>query len=423
MRHLYLLFISLIFVLVSVCASTTSQAADSLDTLTETDSLILADSMQPRAVEVEIQNGRTIAERLTALLDDPIFKTSQVGIYVYDLTDDYVLFKYNERQCLRPASTMKVVTAVTALRELGGDYKYRTTFYADRALSDSDSIYNGHIYVRGGYDPLLGHDDLQAFADTLKAHGVRHISSFIGLDLSFKDDKRWGWGWCWDDIAVPLTPLLYDNSDNFAKNLRKVLREAGIQWYGTTKEATVPTQAVTLCVRTHTIDQVLQPMMKQSNNSMAESLFYQIAAASGKSGVGRKHAAARINALIHHIGLESSDYQVADGSGLSLYNYLSPELLGKLLRYAYHDEKIYNHLLPSLPIAAVDGTLHKRMHNTKAAENVQAKTGTLTGVSTLAGYCTASNGHRLCFSIMNQGIRKNSTGRDFQDRVCKALCR
>lgn len=68
---------------------------------------------------------------------------------------------------------------------------------------------------------------------------------------------------------------------------------------------------------------------------MAESLFYQLAAQKGKSRAGRKQAVAHYNTLIRHIGLDPTHYQIADGSGLSLYNYLSPELLGRMLRYAY----------------------------------------------------------------------------------------
>jgi D-alanyl-D-alanine carboxypeptidase/D-alanyl-D-alanine-endopeptidase (penicillin-binding protein 4) len=54
--------------------------------------------------------------------------------------------------------------------------------------------------------------------------------------------------------------------------------------------------------------------------------------------------------------------------------------------------------------------------------NVHAKTGTLTGVSSLAGYCRAANNHLLAFCIINQGVMKNADGRGFQDRVCTALC-
>ena len=71
----------------------------------------------------------------------------------------------------------------------------------------------------------------------------------------------------------------------------------------------------------------------------------------------------------------------------------------------------------------IDGTLDNRMRHGYAHGNVHAKTGTVTGVSSLAGYCTAANGHVLCFSIINMGIRHTSSGRRFQDKVCEALCR
>lgn len=156
---------------------------------------------------------------------------------------------------------------------------------------------------------------------------------------------------------------------------------------------------------------------------MAESVFYQLAAQGGKVRAGRKQATTHYKNLYRTLGLNPDHYQVADGSGLSLYNYVTPELLGKALRYAYLHTDIYRHLLPTLPEAAHDGTLRKRMKGSKAAYNVHAKTGTVEGVSTLSGYCTAANGNTLCFAIMNQGVRHTSTGRNFQDRVCKALCK
>ena len=57
-----------------------------------------------------------------------------------------------------------------------------------------------------------------------------------------------------------------------------------------------------------------------------------------------------------------------------------------------------------------------------SAGNVHAKTGTLTGISSLAGYCTASNGHRLAFCIINQGIMRMADGRNLQDVLCRAMC-
>jgi D-alanyl-D-alanine carboxypeptidase/D-alanyl-D-alanine-endopeptidase (penicillin-binding protein 4) len=78
--------------------------------------------------------------------------------------------------------------------------------------------------------------------------------------------------------------------------------------------------------------------------------------------------------------------------------------------------------VPALPLAGVDGTLKDRMQKSKAYRNVRAKTGTLTGISSLAGYLTAANGHQFAFCIINQGVVKAKDGKDFQDKVCRYLC-
>lgn len=386
------------------------------------DTLVVPDTAEVEILEPDPEDARPLRERLASLLDDPIFERTQVGLYVYDLTADTLVFAHNVRQCMRPASNEKLVTSIAALSSLGTDYRFRTRLYAEGSLGE-DSVWNGRIFVRGGYDPLLDASDLRAMALDLRALGVKGIAGSIVLDRSIKDKKQWGWGWCWDDDEVPLDPLLLDNKAQFVPGLRRALHEAGIDWDGSTTEGTTPAGAKLVSERTHTLDAVLLPMMKRSDNSMAEAVFYQIAARSGQPYAGRKLAVAEINRLIRSLGLDPTHYQIADGSGLSLYNYLTPQLLGYLLRYAYREQKLYQHLLPSLPIAGEDGTLRKRMRGTPAEGNVQAKTGTVEGVSTLSGYCTAASGNRLCFSIMNQGIRHTSTGRHFQDRVCSTLCR
>lgn len=425
MKRFSIAFSFFLLIYIGVCAGV-SRAADSYSaySVASLDSAIVSvDSAEVDSVsDLKGDGALSLPERLQRLLENDIFKRTQVGLCVYDLTADSLLFAYHEQQCMRPASNEKLVTAITALHTLGTDYLYRTRLYASGEIRDS--VLHGALYVKGGYDPLLDGDDLRAFADSLNARGIRRVTDGLRLDLSMKDTLRLGWGWCWDDEAVPLKPLLLNNDDRFMSRWRRVLREASIEMVlDRTAEARVPQDAVLLCERTHTIDQVLLPMMKESDNSMAESLFYQLAAAGGQPYAGRKQAVACVNALIRQVGLEPSHYQIADGSGLSLYNYLTPQLLMRLLRYAYRNEKIYRHLLPSLPVAGTDGTLRRRMRNSSAAGNVRAKTGTVEGVSTLSGYCTTAEGHTLCFSIMNQGLRHTSTGRNFQDRVCRALTR
>ena len=372
------------------------------DTLTTVDAYVMDEGIYDSSLE----------QKIGKLLESPMFRRTQVGICIYDLTDQKPLYSFNPRQCMRPASTEKVITAVTALHVLGPSYQMTTRLYTDSQKK---------VYVRGGFDPLFDEKDMNAFVQALKKAGIRQISSSIVLDKSFKDNKEFGWGWCWDDKNTPLTPLLYKNKDRFAENFRAALHKAGIRWKGSFRDGKVPAKAKVLCTRTHGLVEVMEPMMKESNNSMAESVFYQIGA-QGKAPSTRRLCAEPVRTLIKEMGLHPGDYQVADGSGLSLYNYTTPELLTAMLRFAYDHDEVYKYLLYTLPIAAEDGTLEHRMAKTAAAGNVQAKTGTVEGISTLAGYCTAKNGNRLCFAIMNQGLRRMSDGRDFQDEVCKILC-
>lgn len=365
----------------------------------------------------------TIEQRLTALLSDELLQRSQLGLYVFDLEADTVVFAHNARQTMRPASCQKLVTAIAALDRLGTDYRFKTEIFASKLNEKgrADAEYKGEITIRGGYDPLVGKDDLEAFSNELKARGVKRLSCPVRFDLSFKDADRLGWGWCWDDKAVPLTPLLYQNKDCFAEELRKAFSRSDVKWNCRTKEGLVRDRDNLILVRTHTIDEVLFPMMKDSENSMAEAMFYQLAAAGGKRYATRKDAARLVNSLITDLGLNPAHYQIADGSGLSLYNYVTPELLGRLLRHAYRRKDIYDHLLSALPVAAQDGTLRRRMVGTPAAGNVTAKTGTLEGVASLAGYLTTADRRRFAFVIINQGLRRLAEGRAFQDRVCQAL--
>ena len=93
-----------------------------------------------------------------------------------------------------------------------------------------------------------------------------------------------------------------------------------------------------------------------------------------------------------------------------------------MLRYAWQHAELFRQLNIVLPVAGVDGTLKGRMKNTVAERNVHAKTGSVSGISSLAGFCTAPNGHVLCFAIINQGVSRMSDGRGLQDQLCVAMC-
>ena len=362
-----------------------------------------------------------VQARLARLLDDDMFERSQVGLMVYDLTADSALFRHNERQTLRPASTMKVVTAVAAIDRLGGSHLFRTSLRYTGSIAGG--TLRGDVYLVGGFDPRFNADDMSAFVEALRRVGVDTLRGRIVADKTTKDADRLGEGWCWDDDNPVLSPLLVSRRDEFAARFLSRLRADGVVVEADTTEGRTPADAFELCTRTHTMDQVLMPMMKESDNLCAEAMFYQLGMAAGARPATARHARSVVARLIEKIGLRPADYRVADGSGLSLYNYVTAELEVMLLRYAYQNTNIYTHLLPSLPVAADDGTLARRMRGTFAAGNVRAKTGSVAAVSSLAGFCTAANGHVLCFAIINQGLRRGSAGRAFQDRVCTELCR
>lgn len=362
-----------------------------------------------------------LKSRMEKLLESSIFNRSQIGLCIYDLTADSLIFERGKQQLLRPASTEKLLTSITALSTLGGSYRFETGLYYQGDIVE-DTLLKGDIYIVGGFDPAFGHDDMKAFIQALSRKGIRAIEGNIYTDVSMKDTLQWGEGWCWDDELTRLTPLLYNGKDIFMSKFFSALFDEGIKSSQVSSIRCMPKEGMTLLVsRFHTMDQILMRMMKDSDNMYAEAMFYQLGARTNQAYPKKSMSSVVVENLIRKIGLNPSDYRIADGSGLSLYNYVTPELLVKMLRYAYRDNTIYLHLYPSLPIAGIDGTLSKRMRKGSAYDNVHAKTGTVEGVSTLAGYATAPNGHIIAFSIMNQGILRSSTGRNFQDRVCQAI--
>lgn len=362
-----------------------------------------------------------VAGRIDRLLGNELFNRSQVGLMVYDLTADSAIYCHNERQLLRPASTMKVVTAIAAIDRLGGSFQFKTTLSYTGAIEDG--VLNGDVYLVGGFDPRFNSDDMGSFVDGIRRMGIDTIRGRIVADKSMKDADMQGEGWCWDDDNPVLSPLLISRRDVFVKRFVDRLRDEGVVVEADTVAGRQPGGAYEVGTRTHTIDQVLMPMMKESDNLCAEALFYQLGASTGAHPATARDARTVVRRLVEKVGLRPSDYRIADGSGLSLYNYVTAELEVMLLRYAYQNTNIYMHLLPSLPVAGEDGTLRRRMRGAFTSGNVKAKTGSVTAISSLAGYCTAANGHVLCFAIINQGIRRGSEGRAFQDRVCEALCR
>ncbi|MBR1468852.1 MAG: D-alanyl-D-alanine carboxypeptidase/D-alanyl-D-alanine-endopeptidase [Prevotella sp.] len=378
-----------------------------------------------------LSTPRSLPMKLDSLIaNSPLLETTQLGLMVWDLTADSALYAYNHRQRMRPASTMKLLTAITALDLCGGNYALTTELRYRGELVGRKFL--GDIVCVGGMDPAFDSGDLRCFVDRIREIGIDTICGSIVADKSMKDTLLLGEGWCWDDDNPCLSALLVNRKNNFVARLTKELTDVGVVFLENptlnTQHSTFNIQPSTFNIQhpspvkiQHSIDQILTRMMKQSDNLYAETMFYHAALATSRPAT-RKNACAAVRQMIQKMGFDTAQYTVADGSGLSLYNYVSPELLTAFLRYAWRNERILVHLEPSLPIAGIDGTLKDRMKTSAAYRNVRAKTGTVSGISSLAGYATAPDGHRLAFAIINQGILKTSDGKAFQNQVCKLLC-
>ena len=192
-----------------------------------------------------------VQSRLDVLLQADMFETSTVGLMVYDLTADSVIYKYNEKQLMRPASSLKMMVAVAALDRLGSDYRYNTRLYVDGEVDGN--VFCGDLYCRGGFDPVFNLSDLDEFVDSVLALGVDTLRGHLYADLSMKDADRLGEGWCWDDDNPVLTPLLLSGKDEFMEKFAARLRGAGLVWEGEVKESRVPQGARMLCSVTHRV--------------------------------------------------------------------------------------------------------------------------------------------------------------------------
>ena len=144
-------------------------------------------------------------------------------------------------------------------------------------------------------------------------------------------------------------------------------------------------------------------MMKDSHNLYAETFLK--AAGGHVAGLGTFSAGQlAVRAALVAWGLDPGDLVLADGSGLSRYNYATPEVLTRLLAALYADPAHRDPFVASLPRAGVDGTLERRLRRSRAEGQVMAKTGTLANVRALSGFVRTRDGEPLAFTVLANGF-------------------
>ena len=204
--------------------------------------------------------------------------------------------------------------------------------------------------------------------------------------------------------------------------LRQYLDEAGIS-YGKYDWGTCPVIARDLAEVTHDLPSIAKEALKESNNLFAEAMFLQTGRLQQPKDVSFKVAAKYLQNFVNRkFGMFSASYNIVDGCGLSQYDLCSPQFMVDMLSLIYKDNELFPILYKSMPISGVDGTLKTRMNDKTTINKVHAKTGSLTGTCTLAGYIRTADGRDLAFCIMNEGAVKMAPSRKVQDQICKVLC-
>ena len=427
-----------------------AECADSVAVCDDDTSAVAADSIAADAESMALPWDARMHASLGRMAKEADHTYYNTGVCVWDLDADTLLWEYNQKKVMRPASTEKVLTAVAALSTLGARHEIRTCAYYTGSIS-ADSTLHGNIYVVGDFDPMYSYSDLKSLAADISALGIKRIDGTLCADASMKEKALYGNGWCWDDVPSRFEPYLcalmlergkmYPEFRNYSKDplfhpaehfvyvLSKALAERHVTSADSCKTDVAyamreyPGGGHHFYTKTRTIDQVMQRMLKNSDNLHAEAVFYQLADLNARKYSSWKDGARQVENVLRQTGASAAYTKVADGSGVSLYNYTTPSAMVSMLRYAYRHDDIYRYFYPALPTAGVDGTLDTRMRRGTAYRNVHAKTGTLEGVISLAGYAKASNGHTLAFSIIINGVLNAHTARDYQDRMCEILTR
>ena len=334
---------------------------------------------------------------LDRVFGDSRLQRADLGVCVADLGGT-VLYERRADHAFMPASTMKLVTAAAALRTFNDGYRFPTTICADRP-PDSAGTISGNLYITGRAHPTMDRGFLTRAAQRLAREGLRRVSGSI-------------------ICGGPVTHASTATAD--AAALRSALQECGVTVDGAAAAGMVPAEAVTLHRwESDPVVTLLREMNKRSDNAIADGMLGSLLYRHNLHGDGAPHRL--MTALWLPLGLDMTGCRFVDGSGLSRQNRLTPRFLVQLLIHMRRDNPRAGAFVNTLAVAGQDGTLRVRMVDTCAAGNVRAKTGFLTGASTLAGY-TDANGRQLCFAIMmNNHAAPTTAMRDIQNRACVAM--
>lgn len=169
------------------------------------------------------------------------------------------------------------------------------------------------------------------------------------------------------------------------------------------------------------LSQIIDVINKRSQNLWAEQVFRTLGRQ--KFGLGASGNSRVVETqFLGSVGIDTSRIEIADGSGLSSWDLVSPDDIVKIL-VAMNKSPLWKYFFDSLPIAGIDGTLQFRMRGTKAEGNVRGKTGFIENARSLSGYLTTADGDLLAYSMfLNHFTTPVDSVNHLQDMICTRLC-
>jgi D-alanyl-D-alanine carboxypeptidase/D-alanyl-D-alanine-endopeptidase (penicillin-binding protein 4) len=370
----------------------------------------------------------TLAERLTRALGDPALGES-VGAAVVDVESGETLFAGDADRGITPASTTKIVTSVAALASLGPDARLSTRVV--RGSSPSS------IILVGGGDPTLAAAKIDPSvyprpaslaslasrtAKALKAEGVTKVTVAYddGLYTGRRTAASWKPGYVPEGSVAPVTALMVDGGKAAPGSRQRVsdpsrtayaafvslLGEYGVKAANrTAKRAAAGAGAEEIArVDSAPVHALVERALTLSDNDLSEALARHVALKEGEPASFDGGAAA-VHKVLARLGA-AEGIRVYDGSGLSPKNRITPAALARLVAVAVSPANPTLHpIVSGMPVAGFTGTLGHRFGRSDSAYGlVRAKTGTLDGVSTLAGLTTTKDGRLVAFAFMADDV-------------------
>ncbi|MFE4670198.1 D-alanyl-D-alanine carboxypeptidase/D-alanyl-D-alanine-endopeptidase [Streptomyces sp. NPDC056716] len=384
--------------------------------------------------------GKTLDEILDPLLADAGLGDRR-GASVVEVATGKPLYGLDSGEALTPASTTKIATAVAALSALGADHRLTT-----RAAFEPDT---GELVLVGGGDPTLtAREDAEGWASlrTLAEQTAAELKKRKVTEVTLSYDTTLYAGNGLHPIGVndnlaEVTPLMADeartddstsgpaprHTDPAAEATRSFA--AFLEQQGITTTAPGPSKAtsradILATVSSPPLSTLVERMLTNSDNDIAEALARHTALASGERA-DFAGAGTAMEAQLRKLGLPVTGAVLKDGSGLDRADLLTADLLTALLvKAADPAHPDLRATLTGLPVAGFTGTLSTRYADDAAAGAagvVRAKTGTLTGVNTLAGTAVDARGRLLAFAFLASDTTDPTAAQTALDRTATAL--